>query len=85
MKEIVDELRFHLFQQDKQKTIEKILECIETMSKNLSTLSQDNFSEYSFYMKQVEMFFGRGDYLAVSDVIKYDILPLFEGEGEELC
>lgn len=85
MKEIVDELRFYLFQQDKQKTVEKILECIETMSKNLNTLSQDDFSEYSFYMKQVEMFFGRGDYLAVSDVIKYDILPLFEEGEKKLC
>lgn len=78
MQETVKELRHYLFKQDKQKTIESIISNIEIMSKKLEFLSPKELTEYEICMKDIECLFGRGDYLAVSDVIKYELLPIFQ-------
>lgn len=77
MESAIAKLRECLFQQDINSFIQEAMNILEVMSTNINNLTQDETIIYNEYVKQLGMFLSNSDYLAVADILKYELVPLF--------
>lgn len=80
MKDTILQVRKAIFEQNKSKTIDMIIKSIEQMSTHLDELDSNSKLEYMNAINLLNEYFVMGDLLAVSDLLKFELLPLFIGE-----
>jgi hypothetical protein len=83
MKYNIEKLREYLFKQEINSFIQVAMEILEDMGKKINTLTPNELLLYDEQVKKLGLFLSNGDYLAVSDVLKYELAPLFEKRGSD--
>ncbi|WZL73741.1 hypothetical protein QBE52_03115 [Clostridiaceae bacterium 35-E11] len=71
-------LRDHLFKQEKEAFLQEAMFMLEDMGKRLNDLTEKEILEYNSFIKILGEYLSNGDYLTVSDILKYELIPLFE-------
>ncbi|MBI9014612.1 MAG: hypothetical protein JEZ08_20405 [Clostridiales bacterium] len=85
MKDTIIKIRKAIFNQNKQNVIELIIESLEEMSMMLDKLNDSEIRDYMNYLEQVNQFFVKSDFLAVSDVLLFEMMPIFGTmEGDDV-
>lgn len=81
MIEKIDYARIALFKQQKQNVLSLFIESLEEMSSRYNNLDEKSKIAYAKYITVLNKCFSNGDFLAVSDIIKFNLLPLFVKRG----
>lgn len=74
----INTLRTYLFAQDMENVMNQAMIVLEKMGNKINLLSQEEISYYRYYVNEIGSFLSKGDYLAVTDIIKYELFPLFK-------
>ncbi len=80
MKDTIMKIREAVYAQNKQSVIEQIIKSLEEMSMMLDRLNNSEMKNYMNYLEQANQFFIKSDFLAVSDILLFDMLPIFSGK-----
>jgi len=56
---------------------------LENMGQRLDALSDQEVAFYHESVKDLGILLSQGDYLTVSDMLKYELIPLFEKRGPD--
>lgn len=75
-------LREFLFKQEKNNFIQGMMLVLENMSEKVNAFTQEEILYYNSNLQNISIFMSKCDYLAIADILKYELLPLFRN-GEK--
>lgn len=75
MNELIDNLRKELFNRDKKNFQENLLKCLDYLENMKQDIDSDRIAYFNATMKNLSFALQDKDYLLVTDILKFEILP----------